>query len=218
MSALLAACSRRTDSFSSEEEVFSVFYSCAGRRCTRENRIRFPNMEHVCTLKRSKAFTNTWPGFACTPRQQQLLVQWKRSGCSLLAAADPPRVWQTFSLQRSFQALPKCSANFTNNSWFGFSEQSACLYFYTALWVRLSAFNMNYSEQTEAEQRASIQLKVSIGQLHPGERLQSSSRLHCGLYSFTFCPSSISSSRWLIKALVQQTEAESAAESCPSLV
>lgn len=154
MSALLAACSRRTDSFSSEEEVFSVFYSCAGRRCTGENRI--PNMEHVCTLKRSKAFTNTWPGFACTPRQQQLLVQWKQSGCSLLAAADPPRVWQTFSLQRSFQALPKRSANFTNNSWFGFSEQSACLYFYTALWVHLSAFNMNYSEQTEAQQRAAL--------------------------------------------------------------
>lgn len=137
MSALLAACSRRTDSFSSEEEVFSVFYSCAGRRCTGENRIRFPNMEHVCTLKRSKAFTNTWPGFASTPQQQQLLVQWKQSGCSLLAAADPPRVWQTFSLQRSFQALPKRSANFTNNSWFGFSEQSACLYFYTALYTAL---------------------------------------------------------------------------------
>lgn len=96
MSALLAACSRRTDSFSSKEEVFSVSYSCAGRRCTGEN---------------------TWPGFACTPRQQQLLVRWKRSGCSLLAAADPPRVWQTFSLQRSFQALPKRSAKFTNNSW-----------------------------------------------------------------------------------------------------
>lgn len=136
--------------------MFCVFYSCAGRRCTRENRIRFPNMEHVCTLKRSKAFTNTWAGFACTPRQQQLLVQWKQSCCSLLAAADPPRVWQTFSLQRSFQSLPKRSANFTNNSWFGFSEQSTCLCFYTALWVRLSASNMNYSVQTEALQRATL--------------------------------------------------------------